>query len=76
MTLTSLIDVFGGKGEDGAPGKIRERSSLRINGNASRFEDFFRSAALSTHQIMRVIQGASEKNGVIGLGDHEHIVTH
>ena len=58
------------------PPKCEDRFFLGINGQASRFEDFFRRSPVSVHQVRRVIQKAAEANGIVGLGDHDHIVFH
>lgn len=55
---------------------FKKRFFLGSNGGASRFETFFKRAPVSTHQICRIIQAAAAANNVVGLGDHDCVVTH
>lgn len=58
------------------PSSISGRFFLGINANASRFENVFKRAALSSHQIRKIVQGAADANGIVGYGDQDHIFMH
>lgn len=67
LNIRSTIDL---------PDSLKNRFFLAINGNASTFENFFKRSAVSSGQIRRIIQSAATANGVVGYGDHDHIVLH
>ena len=53
-----------------------DRNFLEINGEATRFTDFFKRMVISKTQVRRVVQMAAEINGVMGFGENDRLVTH